>query len=68
MDTAPESMRFSARGAELASFEHAYAVAVQLRRATGRLQFVIGTGDPQQPFRTTSRPPNGNERMFALVA
>lgn len=52
----------------LASFEHAYAVAAQRRRASGRLQFVVSTGDPLQPFRTTSRAPRANERMLALLA
>lgn len=30
--------------ARLASFDHAYALAVQMRRATDRSQFVVRTG------------------------
>jgi hypothetical protein len=40
----------SPRRGRLASFENAYAVAVQLRESTGTDQYVIGTGDPLQPF------------------
>lgn len=68
MDTLPEPTGLSPRRAELASFEHAYAVAVQRRRASGMLQFVVSTGNPLQPFRTISGSPNSSERMLALVA
>lgn len=54
--------------ARLASFENAYAVAVQKRKSSGRHQFVLGTGDPLQPFRTTSKPPARFEQLLALVA
>lgn len=57
----------SSRRAELASFEHAYAVALRLRRSTGQHQFVVRTGDPIQPFRTCHRPPRVRERTVALV-
>lgn len=56
------------RHRHLATFEHCYRVAIQRRRATGRQQFVIRTGDPRQPFRTTSRPPAHAESILALVA
>ncbi|WP_333574091.1 hypothetical protein [Sphingomonas sp.] len=53
---------------ELASFENAYAVAVQIREARGAEQFVVATGDPFQPFRVTEVAPIGQERFLALVA
>lgn len=53
--------------ARLASFDHAYAVAVQLRRATNRRHFVIRTGDPLQPFRATDLAPAANEKLLARV-
>lgn len=58
---------FSPLRERLASFEHAYALATQLRRATGRDQFVIRTGDPIQPIRVTSQPPEESCRLLALV-
>lgn len=58
----------SARRHQLASFEHAYRLAIQRRRASGIQQFVIRTGDPMQPFRTTSRVPAKSESILALVA
>lgn len=51
----------------LASFEHAYAVATRLRRATGCDQYVVRTGDPLQPVRVTSRRPLDDSTLVALV-
>jgi len=51
----------------LASFEHAYALATQLRRATGRDQFVIWTCDPLQPVRVTAAPPEDGAVVLALI-
>lgn len=59
--------RLSAARARLASFEHAYAVATRLRRATGRDQYVIRTGDPIQPVRVTTEPPVDDAALVALV-
>lgn len=53
---------------KLASPENAYAVAVQLRAASGAEQFVASTGNPMQPFRVSDEPPIGQERFLALVA
>ena len=53
--------------ARLASFAHAYAVAVRRRNETGDAQFVMRTGDPLQPFRVSSRPPEGTEILLALI-
>ncbi len=58
----------SARRAALASFDHAYAVAVQLREATGAEQLVIRTGNNVQPFRVSRREPRHPEEVLALVA
>jgi hypothetical protein len=55
----------SSARARLASFLHAYAVAVRLREATGLDQFVVRTGDPMQPFRVTATPPVEPERPLA---
>ena len=52
----------------LASFENAYAVAVQLRETTGVDQFIVRTGDPVQPFRVSKREPRHPETVLALVA
>lgn len=59
---------FSSRRGQLASFANAYRVAVQRRRYSGINQFVVSTGDPVQPFRTTSEPPHRAERLLAMVA
>jgi len=53
--------------ARLASFSHAYRLAIQLRRSTGRDQFVVRTGDPLQPIRVVSRPPDDPDQLMALV-
>ncbi|WP_288806592.1 hypothetical protein [uncultured Novosphingobium sp.] len=58
----------SAHRQRLASFEHAYAVAVQLREATGADQFVVRTGNPLQPYRVSRVCPRGGETILALVA
>lgn len=54
--------------ARLASFEHAYAVAVQRRAATNRNQYVVRTDDPAQPFRVTSMLPVNDEQLILRVA
>ena len=54
--------------ARLASFPHAYAVAIRLRESTGVPQFIVGTNDPVQPVRVTAVAPGGPERLLALVA
>jgi hypothetical protein len=58
----------SSKRAALASFDHAYAVAVRLRHATGRPQFVLRTGDPLQPFRVSSTGPERRQALMTLVA
>ena len=58
----------SPRRAQLAGFEHAYAVALQRRRHSGVCQFIIKTSNPIQPFRTSSRTPGNDETILALVA
>ena len=52
----------------LSSFHRCYAVGVQRRRQTGESQLVLQTGNPMQPFRTTSRAPKRDERIVALIA
>lgn len=58
----------SARRGVLASFDHAYAVAIQLRESTGADQLVIRTGNTVQPFRVSRQEPNHPEQVLALVA
>ncbi|MBB5712824.1 hypothetical protein [Sphingomonas xinjiangensis] len=58
----------SPRRARLASLENAYAVAVRLREASGVDQFVVGTGDPVQPFRVAAELPTAPEMVLACVA
>jgi hypothetical protein len=53
--------------ARLASFEHAYVVALRLRCATGQHQFVIRTANPVQPVRVSHRAPDDTECLLALV-
>lgn len=60
--------RLSPRRAQLASFQHAYAVAVQLREHSGVDQFVVRTGDPEQPVRIVTERPANDEQLLALVA
>ncbi|MBA4090253.1 MAG: hypothetical protein C0494_06640 [Sphingobium sp.] len=52
----------------LATFDHAYAVAVQKRRETGRPQFVLRTGDPLQPFRVSATGPGRDQSLMTLIA
>lgn len=68
MSTVSSTQLLSSRRGQLASFNHAYRLAVQRRKCSGVIQFVVSTGDPVQPFRTTSRPPEPAERLLALVA
>lgn len=58
----------SAHRSTLASFENAYAVAVQLRETTGIDQFVVRTDNPLQPFRVSRRRPHDPRAMLAQVA
>ncbi|MBB5712391.1 hypothetical protein [Sphingomonas xinjiangensis] len=58
----------SPRRACLASLENAYAVAVRIREASGVDQFVVGTGNPMQPFRVAAERPAAPEMVLALVA
>lgn len=59
---------FSARRSALASFENAYAVAIQLRETTGIDQFVVRTDNPIQPFRVSRHRPHRPKSSLALVA
>lgn len=54
--------------ARLASFEHAYVVAIRLRQATGTGQFIIRTGNLLQPVRIAPKPPADASTLIALVA
>jgi hypothetical protein len=65
--------RLSPRRAELASFEHAYAVALRMRAETGRRQLILRTGNPVQPYRVApaGTGQSGTDRagrVLALVA
>lgn len=53
--------------ARLASFEHAYALATRLHRATGRDQYVVRTGNPFQPVHVRMTLPGDREHILALV-
>ena len=57
----------SSRRARLASFEHAYSVALRVRLATGRHQCIIRTGNPLQPVRVSAWPPGMSETLLALI-
>lgn len=58
---------YSVLRARLASFEHAYALAIRLRCQTGRHQFVVRTGDPLQPVRVVTAPPSEEAALLAQV-
>lgn len=59
--------QLSSLRARLASFEHAYAVALRLRAQTGLDQFVVRTGDPFQPVRVTQITPASTDTLLAQV-
>lgn len=59
---------FSPLRAKLASYENAYAVAVQRRIASGRRQYVIRTGDAVQAYRVTAEPPLPEDELLTMVA
>ncbi|MBA2934658.1 hypothetical protein HZF05_11185 [Sphingomonas sp. CGMCC 1.13654] len=67
MDEGPPAALSPVR-AVLASFDHAYAVAIQQRRAGDSCRLVVGTGNPLQPFRVTHLAPRPHERILALIA
>lgn len=54
--------------ARLASFEHAYAVALRMRTATGCDLFVVRTGDPVRPFHVAPRPPADPRALCLRIA
>ena len=53
--------------AQLASFDHAYALATRLRQATGRNQYVVRTDDPFQPIHVSPTLPAERERVLAWI-
>lgn len=57
----------SSKGAKLASYDHAYAVAVQKQRETGRPQFVLRTGDALQPFRVSTSSRQRPQSMMTFI-
>ena len=61
--TVPSPLR-----AQLASFDHAYSLAIRKWETTGRPQFVLRTGDPIQPFRITETRPAMDEGLVLHVA
>jgi hypothetical protein len=54
--------------ARLASFEHAYVLALRLRHQTGCDQYIVRTGDPLQPVKVVPRPPAGDACLLARVS
>lgn len=54
--------------ARLASFDHAYALAIRLSALSDHELFVVRTGNPIQPYRVTARPPANDEKMVLHVA
>ncbi|MBA4751935.1 MAG: hypothetical protein H2055_06885 [Sphingopyxis sp.] len=68
MGNSASSTRLSPLRAELTSFERCYAVAIQQRAASGRIQFIVRTGDAFRPFRVSARPPGRGEQITTLVA
>lgn len=62
-----DGMSISRLRARLASFEHAYAVALRVQQATGRCQFISRTGNALQPVRTSHQPPCAPEILLAII-
>ncbi|EHJ59855.1 hypothetical protein NSU_3198 [Novosphingobium pentaromativorans US6-1] len=56
------------RQAELTSFHRAYNVALRARRQSGMRWFIVATGNPFQPIRTSCLAPGNDEIVLALVA
>lgn len=54
--------------ARLASFEHAYTLAVRLSILRDSDMFVVRTGNPVQPYRITTSAPANDEQMVFRVA
>lgn len=54
--------------AKLASFDHAYVVAIRLRDATGLQQYVVRTGFALQPYRVIATKPGDDAQILTLVA
>lgn len=54
--------------ARLASFPHAYAVALRLRAQTGEHQYIIRSADPLRPVHVSASPPRDADEIVALVA
>lgn len=54
--------------ARLASFDHAYSVASKRRAVTGRVQFIVRTDDPLQPYRVTTSPPRRECQITTMIA
>ncbi|WP_454883044.1 hypothetical protein [Sphingomonas oryzagri] len=52
----------------LASFDHAYRIALLLRRDTGVPHYVVRGLGPIQPYKVTMRPPEWPDRWLAMVA
>ncbi|WP_088189811.1 hypothetical protein [Sphingobium sp. Z007] len=52
----------------LCSFDHAYKIALNLRRDTGIPHYVIRGIVPLQAYRVTTRPPVWPDRWLAMAA
>lgn len=68
MHNADSGCTLSPRRAELTSFDRAYNVALRARQQTGLRQFIVRTGNPFQPIRTSCLAPGNDEIILALVA
>lgn len=53
---------------KLASFDHAYIVAIRLRDATGAEQYIVRTGLALQPYRVVPAELGHDTHIMALVA
>jgi hypothetical protein len=53
---------------KLSSFDHAYKIALNLRRATSVPHYVVHGMPPLQAYRVTTRPPPWPDRWLAMVA
>lgn len=63
----PDRQNWSSLRARLASFDHAYSVALRLRRHRPVPFYVIRTGNAVQPYRVSSFQPAWPEQWSALI-
>jgi hypothetical protein len=68
MSSSDPSAPLSPCRGRLCSFDHAYKIAMTLRRNTGLPHYVVRGIAPLQAYRVTTRPPDWPDRWLAMLA